>query len=220
MIQNAIDAGADDAGHTVIRVGPVGPDDRGERVLTDTIELPSYTTLLLDGAELFLADGANVIMIENRDFVDGNEAVQVVGRRGTRLNGNAQAQARSVSGRDVEIWMEERGMDLAKSRMEVIGDKTVAEFEDKRAMEGVHRSMGLRFYNVDDLSIRGLIVGPTNAGAIHPERVTNLRIDDVTLAQDGREQNQDGIHVLGPAERVTITNIDGTCGDDAVARGT
>jgi hypothetical protein len=116
--------------------------------------------------------------------------------------------------------MERRGMELARSTREVIGDMSVAEFEAHRATDDDSlglRNMGIHFYNVDNLSMRGFAIGPTNSWAIMPERVRNVLISDITLAQDGREPNQDGIHITGPAERIAISNIVGTCGDDVIA---
>ena len=219
-IQAAITAADSEPGGNVVVVGPTGPDNDGRWVLTRAIELPSHTTLILQGAQLFLADNANCNMIQNRDYVDGNADIHVIGVGGARLDGNAANQARAVDGRDVEIWMEKHGMELARSTKEVIGDMSVAEFETKRATEGAYRSMAIRFYNVEDLSVQGLIVGPTNCWAMRIERVRNLRISDIVLAQDGREPNQDGIHIVGPAERVSISDIIGTCGDDVVALDT
>jgi hypothetical protein len=132
--------------------------------------------------------------------------------------------------------MEQQGMELARSTREVIGEMTVAQFEALRASEkptttsreseGMMEdslllgNMGVRFYNVDNLTLRGFTIGPTNAWAIMPERVRNVLISDITLAQDGREPNQDGIHICGPAERIAISNIIGTCGDDVIALST
>ena len=219
-IQSAIAAVAAEPGHNVVVVGPTGPDADGRWVLTRAIELPSHTTLILLGAYLFLADKANDNLIRNRDFDEGNTDIHVIGLGGARLDGNAANQDRAVRGRDVEIWMEERGMPLSRSTREVIGEMSVAEFEAQRATEddtlGL-RNMGIHFYNVDNLSLRGFAIGPTNSWAIMPERVRNVLISDITLAQDGREPNQDGIHITGPAERVAISNIVGTCGDDVIA---
>ena len=227
-IQAAIAVAAAEPGHNVVVVGPTGPDADGRWVLTRAIELPSHTTLILVGAYLFLADKANDNLIRNRDFDEGNTGIHVIGLGGARLDGNAANQDRAVRGRDVEIWMEERGMELARSTKEVIGDMSVAEFEAQRAVGRLtveddtllQRNIGIRFRNVDNLSLRGFTIGPTNAFAISNSGVRNVLISDITLAQDGREPNQDGISVGGPAERVAISNIVGTCGDDAIGIGT
>jgi hypothetical protein len=207
----------------VVVVGPKGPDVDGRWVLNRAIELPSHTTLILLGAYLFLADRANDNLIRNRDPDEGNTDIHVIGVGGARLDGNAANQARAVRGRDVEIWMEQRGMELARSTREVIGEMTVAQFEARRALQGLGSDDqhwlgpdGMLFYNVDDLHLQGFTIGPTNKFAILIERATNVQISDTTLAQDGREPNQDGIAIIGPSERVTISDIIGTCGDDAV----
>jgi hypothetical protein len=219
-IQAAIAAAQAEPGHNVVVVGPRGPDARGRWVLPRAIELPSHTTLLLLGAHLFLADRANDNLIRNRDPDQGNADIHVIGLGGARLDGNAENQDRNVRGRDVEIWMEKRGMPLARSTREVIGEMSVAEFESQRATQDKTldlRNMGIHLYNVDNLTLRGFTIGPTNAWAIMPERVRNVLISDITLAQDGREPNQDGIHITGPSERIAISNVVGTCGDDAIA---
>ena len=217
QIQAAIGAAEAKAGHHVVVVGPTGPDKGGRWVLTKPIELPSHTTLVLQGAQLFLADGANCNMIQNRDYVEGNTDIHVIGVGGAWLHGNPAQQARPSEGRDVEIWMENQGMRLSAATIEAIGEMSVVEFEKKRATEGVYRSTGIRFYHVDDVTVQGLTVGPVNHFAVRLERVTNAKVSGVTLAQDGLEPNQDGIHIIGPAERVVISDIIGTCADDAVA---
>ena len=215
-IQAAIAAAEAQPGHHVVVVGPVGPDRDGRWVLTRAIELPSHTTLMLEGAYLFLADRANCNMIENRNYVEGNVDIHIIGVGGARLDGNSGKQDRSRGGRDVEIWMEKQGMPLSAATLEVIGNQSVADFEDKRADEDAQRYDGIRIYNVEELTIRGLKVGPTNCLALRIERVKNVKISDITLAQDGHEPNQDGVHFIGPAERVVVSDIIGTCGDDAI----
>jgi hypothetical protein len=216
-IQAAIAAASTQPGHNLVVAGPTGPDQDGRWILERAIELPSHTTLLLVGAYLFLADNANCNLVQNQDLAKGNADIHVIGIGGARLDGNAGNQARPTDGRDVEIWMQKQGMKVSVGTREVIGNMSVAEFEKGRATEGVYRSSGVRFYNVQDLTIQGLTIGPTNMFAMRIERVSNVRISGITLAQDGREPNQDGIHIVGPAERVTISEIIGTCGDDAIA---
>jgi hypothetical protein len=227
-IQAAIIAADAAPGHNVVVVGSRGPDADGRWVLTQTLELPSHTTLILVGAYLFLADRANDNLIRNRDFIGGNRDIHIIGVGGARLDGNPGNQDRGVQGRDVEIWMERQGMPLSRSTREAIGDLTVAEFEAKRAVEGdsqhegirkiqnVKAGLAIRFYNVDDLSIRGLTLGPTSYFVVEVERVTNFHFSDITLAQDGYEPNQAGIKIIGPAERIVVSDFVGTCGDDAI----
>ena len=112
-IQAAIDMAETKPGHNLIVVGPVGPDDDGRWLLTKPIKLPSHTTLLLQGSQLFLADDSNCDMIRNRDYIEGNTDIHVVGVGGARLDGNAAHQTRPVDGRDVEIWMEQNGMKVS-----------------------------------------------------------------------------------------------------------
>jgi len=178
-IQRAIDDAAASAGQAVVTVGPDGPDEDGRWALEDAIELPSHTTLRLEGAHLRLVDGANDNVLRNRDLESGNEAIHVVGDGTARIDGNAVNQERD--------W----------SRL--------------------YDSYGVHFFDVDSLSIRGVRIGPTECWALTVEDVRDVQISDIEFAQDGTTPNQDGLHLLGPAQRITVDGITGTCGDDVVA---
>ena len=212
-IQAAVDAAEAHRGSNVIMVGPVGPDCNGRWQVSKPIELPSQTTLILQSAYLILADEANCNLIENRDFIDGNRDIHVIGRGGARLDLNSSQQPQPVEHRDVELWMEERGMPLSVSTKEVIGDHSLAEFVALRPVTE-YLIVAVRFYNVENLSLRGFTIGPMVTFPLHIERVKNVRISDCTVAQDGREPWQEFIHLYGPAERVVIDNIVGSCSDD------
>ena len=219
-IQAAIDAAEAAPGPNVVMVGPVGPDAEARWEVSKSIELPSHTTLILQGAYLVLADQANCNLIENRDFIDGNSDIHVIGRGGARLDFNPSQQAQpEYDHRDVEIWIQEHGLPLSVITKEVIGDLTVAEYAAQRATVP-YRIIGMLFYNVENLSLRGFTIGPSSSIPLHVERVKNVRISDCTVAQDGREISQEFIHVLGPAERVVITDIVGSCSDDFCALDT
>ena len=49
------------------------------------------------------------------------------------------------------------------------------------------------------------------------ENVTDLLIEGIRFQQDGKTENQDGIHVCGPGTRICISNIIGRVADDAIA---
>ena len=49
------------------------------------------------------------------------------------------------------------------------------------------------------------------------EDVSDLFVESIRFQQDGRTNNQDGIHVCGPGSRICISNIIGTVADDAIA---
>ena len=219
-IQAAIDAAEAAAGNNVVMVGPVGPDADSRWEASKPIELPSHTTLILQGACLFLANDANCNLIENRDYINGNVDIHVIGRGGARLDGNPSQQAQpEYDHRQPEIWMEEQGIPLSDITKEVIGDMTIAEFSAARETVK-YRIAGMMFYNVKNLSLRGFTIGPMPSWPLHIERVQNVRISDCTVAQDGREVSQEFIHVHGPAERVVIDNIVGSCSDDFCALDT
>lgn len=176
-IRRAVEAAAAEPGANVIAVPPDGPDG-GDWLLERAIELPSHTTLRLEGATLRLAPGTQDNILRNADYEGGDEDVHVLGTGGARLDGNAARQ--------------------------------------ERVSDGSHRTVGIHLYGVRNATLRGFSIGPTENWAIAPENVVDLRVSDLHFAQGGEKPNQDGLHVTGPAERVTVSGLTGTCGDDAV----
>ena len=173
-IQAAIDAAEAAPGPNVVMVGPVGPDADSRWEVSKAIELPSPTTLILQGAYLFLADRANCNLIENRDYIEGNEDIHVVGRGGARLDQNPTHQPQPVyDHRDPEIWMEEQGLKLSDITKEVIGDMTVAEYTSQRA-EVSFLIVAILCYKVRYWSLRGFTIGATVTFPLHIERVQNV----------------------------------------------
>ena len=215
-IQAAVDAAEAAPGPNVIMVGPVGPDADSRWEVSKAIELPSHTTLLLQGAYLILADWATCDLIQNRDYIEGNADIHVIGRGGARLDLKPSHQPQPPNHREDEIWMEEQGLPLSTITKELIGDLTVAEYAAQHR-EIPYMIVGMRFYNVKNLSLRGFTIGPAVSFPLHVERVQNVRISDCTVAQDGHWSSQEFIHIYGPAERVVIDNIVGGCSDDICA---
>ena len=215
-IQAAVIAAEATPGNNVVMVGPMGPDVDGRWEVSQTIELPSHTTLILQGAYMVLADWAVCDLIQNRDYIEGNADIHVIGRGGARLDLNPSHQPQPPNHREDEIWMEEQGMPLSTVTKELIGDLTVAEYAAHHR-EIPYMIVGMRFYNVKNLSLRGFTIGPAVSFPLHIERVQNVRISDCTVAQDGHWSSQEFIHVYGPAERVVIDNIVGGCSDDICA---
>jgi hypothetical protein len=82
---------------------------------------------------------------------------------------------------------------------------------------GARLADGLFFYNVENLTLKGFGLGPTTFWAMTLENVRNVQISELRFHQDGLKMNQDGIHIVGPAELITISDIVGTFGDDAIA---
>jgi hypothetical protein len=82
----------------VIEVGPQGPDLDGCWLLTRPLILPSNTTLILQGARLFLADHVSDNMVRNfhadTDDSRGDENIHILGLGGAELDGNAVNQLR------------------------------------------------------------------------------------------------------------------------------
>ena len=84
----------------VIEVGPRGPDANGYWLLTKAILLPSNTTLVLQGARLFLDHKVSDNMIRNYGAESGDsqrdENIHILGIGGAELNGNAENQVRQA----------------------------------------------------------------------------------------------------------------------------
>jgi len=215
-IHAAVDAAETAAGPNVVMVGPIGPDANSRWEVSKAIELPSHATLLLQSAYLILADNADCDLIQNRDFIEGNTDIHVIGRGGARLDLNPGKQPQPTDHRDVELWFEEHSIELSPPSKEVIGDMSMAEFAAQRPTVP-YLIVGIRFYNVENLSLRGFTIGPTVTFPIHVERVQQVRISDCTVVQDGREPWTEFIHIYGPAERIVIKNIVGSCSDDFCA---
>jgi len=227
-IQAAISAAnSQGTGKSVVVVDPTGPDAKGVWTVSRPVSIPSHTSLILKGSVLRLADGANCAIFENDDRLNGNKAISIVGVGQPVLDGNPTNQARGRRGRDVEIWMQGRGLRLSPSTRSVIGEMTVEEFEEARAERTGSRMMtatelhwsgsaGIRMSKVKDLKIEGLSVGPTNLFGILVDEVHNMEIRNIRFLQDGSQPNQDGIGVGGPSSQIAISDISGRCGDDVV----
>ncbi len=89
--------------------------------------------------------------------------------------------------------------------------------ENQVRQEQVYRNFGIAFYKVDNASIKGIAVGPTEGWGIGLEDVNDLFIESIRFQQNGKTHNQDGVHVCGPGSRICISDIIGTVADDAIA---
>lgn len=81
----------------------------------------------------------------------------------------------------------------------------------------VYKNFGIAFHKVDKVSIKGIVLGPTEAWGMGLENVNDLFIESIRFQQDGKTHNQDGVHICGPGSRMCISNIIGTVADDAIA---
>src|SRR5215212_3728125 len=81
----------------------------------------------------------------------------------------------------------------------------------------IYKNFGIAFHKVDNASIKGIALGPTEGWGMGLENVNDLLIDSIRFQQDGKTENQDGLHVCGPGSRICISNVVGTVGDDAIA---
>jgi len=198
QIQNAIDEANGEAGSNIVVVDGAGPDDvsgstgsvsdalRAQNAwkLTSHLSIPSFTTLIVHNAYIFLADGADDNFVRNDDFTNGNEHIAIVGDGNTVWDGN---------------------------------DDNQTQFDNSTA--DARKNLGFRFFTVDDLTLHQFRVRETNAWAVKAEDVTDCRITELTIKQSSGGRNRDGPHVVGPAEEVTISDIEGRAEDDTVAVG-
>jgi len=81
----------------------------------------------------------------------------------------------------------------------------------------IYKNFGIAFHKVDKVSVEGIALGPTEGWGMGLEDVNDLLVERIRFQQDGRTNNQDGIHVCGPGSRICISNIIGTVADDAIA---
>ena len=81
----------------------------------------------------------------------------------------------------------------------------------------VYKNFGIAFHKVDKASIKGIALGPTQAWGMGLENVNDLLIESIRFQQDGKTENQDGVHVCGPGSRICVSDIVGTVADDAIA---
>lgn len=78
------------------------------------------------------------------------------------------------------------------------------------------RNIGIRFWHINDLEIRGLTLRNTAGWGIKVEDGKEWHIENIRVDQNGGP-NQDGVHLIGPCDDATVTDIRGTSGDDMVA---
>lgn len=200
QIQNAIDEANNEAGPNIVVVDGAGPDDvsgstgsvsdstRAQNAwkLSAHLSVPSFTTLIVRNAYIFLADSADDNLVRNDDFTNGNEHIAIVGDGNAVFDGNFANQTNF--------------------------DKSTAD---------ARKGIGLRFFIVDNLTLRGFKVRRTEAWGIKAEDVTDFDAENLRFQQgtDTNYTNRDGVHVVGPADSVTIDDIQGQTFDDSVTVG-
>ena len=193
QIQTALDDLGTKPGAVV--VGPNGPDDSSNVsglsesniwAANNPIEIPSNTILKLQNATIARVDDTD-------DSQDAN------------ILRNKQFDQAS---RDENIAV------LGEGQATLFGN---AGNMGRGSSEGPKPEyVGLRFYEVDELVIDGVVVKETEAWGIKPEDVTDLRCSNIRFEQqNGR--NQDGIHLVGPVTHFAIKTIRGETEDDAIA---
>ena len=141
-IQAAIDSFG--AMPKVIEVGPQGPDLDGRWILTRAIILPSNTTLILQGARLYMADHVSDNIIRNLHADTGDdrrdENIHILGIGAAELDGNALNQARQA-----QVF---KNFGIAFHKVDKASIKGIAL--------GPTEAWGMGLENVNDLLIEGI----------------------------------------------------------------
>jgi hypothetical protein len=81
----------------------------------------------------------------------------------------------------------------------------------------IYKNFGIALHKVDRASVKGIALGPTQGWGMGLENVNDLLVESIRFQQDGKTENQDGVHVCGPGSRICISNIIGSVADDAIA---
>lgn len=195
-INNALKSAVEAPGNNVIGLGSNGPDENGQWLLTESIKLPSHTTLILSGAHVKVADGVKTVMVENDDPVNGNTDIHVIGWGEAKLDGNAQREPER-SGGSIHFYK----VDNLSLKGLQIGATAGWAFtlED---VTNVHIS-NLHFFQGNEHPWQdGIhVVGPANSVVIN--NITGAFGDDVIVVDAAMGRKGNGGLVTG----VTVTNV-------------
>jgi len=145
-----------------------------------------------------------------------------IGSHTTLLVRNATIRLADGAGENV---LRNRDLDGGNDGISVVGvgDATIdgnapnqpRETEDHGIDHKRPEWVGLRFENCDDLAIRDLTIERTTAWGVKCEAGDDFEAANLHFRQDDTYINQDGVHVCGPAKRVTIRDLTGETWDDA-----
>lgn len=167
-IQAAINNLPSGGGNVVVPA--VGPDSGSVWSLSSTITIPDNTTVVLNGAEIFLQGGVDDNVFRNDDGTNGNQNIGIVGTRGSRIDNNGRNQNRAGNNSSSQ-WL---GIKLFNVDKFVVGG---FEYFDSAAWaikaENVTRGQFLPILwdnaqgtdNQDGIHIQG----PSNSIEIHPQ---------------------------------------------------
>ena len=195
-INNALKEALATPGNNVIGLGPQGPGENGQWVLTESIKLPSHTTLILAGAHLKVEEGRKMLILENDDPVNGNTDIHVIGWGEAKLDGNARREPER-SGGSVHFYK--------------VDNLTLKGFQIGRTSGWALKLEDVRNLHVSDLHFfqgnehpwqDGIhVVGPAHTVVIN--NITGTFGDDVIVVDGAMGSKGPG----GPVRGVTVTNV-------------
>lgn len=184
------------------------PCPKAHYVISKTLELPSNFRLVLPRfAEIRLADGANCVMLKNK---------------------NREEYALRTTNTRLWTYLNYFSPDQVSENIEIVGG--IWNFNNLNqnpnpilSHEWNPRSydcLGFLFYNVRNLRISSLTLKDPVNFAVTLDRVSYFAVDNITFDfNEGNpyQCNLDGIHLCGNCHHGNIERLFGTCYDDTVA---
>lgn len=172
--------------------------DSGQPVLIDEVfltsgnEVPSGTVLVFHGrGKLKLADNANRPVLQN-------------------TNWNKAGWGGATYGIDRDIYIE--GLSIDGNDANQVHHLTTGPYAGEYVS-------GVRFFGVTNLKITNSTISKTRTFGIWCAAILNGTFHNIRFDQTmtGTPDNQDGLHINGPALNLDIRNIFGSTNDDMVA---
>lgn len=196
-IQLAIDAAAEKNIGRVVIPSYNKASDTKRWVIDKTILLPSDMTVILDNAQLIMAEGVMCRMFEN------SNATLPIGKskEGEQKNINIIGVGKSVLDGGIHNGLTET---------------TASE----KGMPSIHNNITLYFHNVRDFRIENLVVRNQRWWGIEMifsryGQVKNIHFE--IEYRDNYWKNQDGVDIRIGCNNILVENITGETGDDVIA---
>jgi hypothetical protein len=164
-------------------------------LISKPLLIHSHQALVLDRfTRVKLAPKSDCLMVENADQENGNTNIAVQGG----------------------IW----DMDNMSQTPNPLAVPPAALLAQKTYLPGTYLGIGMRFDNVENLSLSGLTIKDPVTFSIQLARARQFTVDDVTFDFNMGNPipgNMDGIHLDGGCRFGRITNLKGRTYDDLVA---
>jgi hypothetical protein len=163
----------------------------GATFVTSGNEVPSSRHLVFEhGSRLKLADGASRPALQN-------------------VNWKLADRGGNTYGVDTDITIEGLYLD---------GNEAMQLHTGTGAYAGEYTS-GIRFFGVTNLVLKRMVIGKARTFGIWCASIDGLTAQEITFDQrmTGAPDNQDGLHINGPARVLDIRSIRGSTNDDMIA---